>query len=210
MSDLKIVASRNMVLQQDSLLVSGRVSYDCSTDLYVILNGDLTGVHYPAEIIEALMCTLMLVLGAKTLCLLMETPVRTRLVLLMSTFSVKGIQHMGWPVPSPVNPIEHVWNLLQQRISARPAQPQSREDLKQALIQEWARIPCPAIRKLIRNFILMCRVVNDTRGGQAPYLINLVCDFKHVTLLFVKFHAPPNDMQMFKFRQGPHLLIPHV
>jgi len=31
----------------------GRVSYDGSTDLYVILNGDLTGVHYRNEILEA-------------------------------------------------------------------------------------------------------------------------------------------------------------
>ena len=53
----------------------------------------------------------------------------------MSTLSAKGIERMDWPAPSPVvNPKEHVWNISQQQISAQPAQPQSQEDLTQALI----------------------------------------------------------------------------
>jgi len=57
-----------------------------------------------------------------------------------------------------------------------------------------------AIKKLIRSFTRMRTVVFDARGGQALYLLNCVCDLKHVTMLFVKFHAPPTDMQTFKFR----------
>jgi len=57
-----------------------------------------------------------------------------------------------------------------------------------------------AIRKLIRSFTGMHTVVFDTRGGHALYLLNFVCDLKHVTMLFVKCHAPPTDMQMFQFR----------
>ena len=36
-----------------SLLVKASVSYDCFTDVYVILNGDLTDVHYRNEILKA-------------------------------------------------------------------------------------------------------------------------------------------------------------
>jgi len=32
----------------------------------------------------------------------------------------------------------------------------------------------------------MCTVVFDARGGQALYLLNFVCDLKHVTAPFVK------------------------
>ena len=43
----------------------GGVSYDCFTDLYDILNGDLTGFHYRDEINKAFV-TLMLVLWTRT------------------------------------------------------------------------------------------------------------------------------------------------
>ena len=45
------------------------------------------------------------------------------------------------------------------------------------------------------------RVVIDARGGLAQYLLKLVCDFQRVTLLFVKCHAPPTDIQTFKFQK---------
>ena len=57
-----------------------------------------------------------------------------------------------------------------------------------------------AIRKLIRNFTSMLTVASCFRGGQVLYLLNFVCDLKHVTMLFVKFHAPSTDMQTFRFR----------
>ena len=80
-------------------------------------------------------CTFLLVLWASTLCFWTETAVHTGLVLAMSTLSAKGIESMDWPVPSlDVTPIEHVWDILQQQISARPNQPQTREALAQALI----------------------------------------------------------------------------
>jgi len=45
----------------------------------------------------------------------------------------------------------------------------------------------------------MRMVVFDARGRQSLYLLNCVCDLKPVTMLFVNFHAPPTDMQTFKF-----------
>ena len=50
---------------------------------------------------------------------------------------------------------------------------------------------CPsAIRKLIRSSICMRTVVFDARCVQALYLLNIVCDLKHVTVLFVNFVCP--------------------
>ena len=73
---------------------------------------------------------------------------------------------MDWPARSfDINPIEHVWDILQRRISARFNQPQTREDPTQALIEEWAIIPRPAIRELIRSYKSRCMAVNDARGG---------------------------------------------
>ena len=112
---------------------------------------------------------------------------------------------MDWPATTPVvNPLDnntyqisklqalwfltsfsHVWDILQRQVTARPAQ-QTWEDLEQAIIQKWTRIPRLAIRKLISTFNFMCRVVTGARGGQTQYLLNVVCDVQNVTLLFVK------------------------
>ena len=82
----------------------------------------------------------------------------------------EGIERMDWPARSPdINPIEHVWDILQRRVSARPVQPQTREDLTQALIEEWARIPRPGIRKLIWSFKSRCRAAIDAQGGHTHY-----------------------------------------
>ena len=43
---------KHEVFRGASLLVQGEVHFDCSTDMYVILNGDLTGVYYRDEIVQ--------------------------------------------------------------------------------------------------------------------------------------------------------------
>jgi len=79
---------------------------------------------------------------------------------------------------------------LQKHTGALPAHSQMRDDLENALIYDWAII-CPlAIRKLIRSFTCLCTIVFDTRGGRMLYLLNFVCDLKHVTVLFVKLSCP--------------------
>ena len=46
----------------------GGVSYDCSTDLYAIPKGDLTGFHSRDEINKEAFVTFMLVPWTRTLC----------------------------------------------------------------------------------------------------------------------------------------------
>jgi len=74
------------------------VSYDCSTELYAILKGDLTWLHYRDEINKAFV-TFMLVLLTRTLWLWTEMHFRAGLVLSMITLSAKGIGYMDWPDP---------------------------------------------------------------------------------------------------------------
>ena len=52
------------------------------------------------------------------------------------------IDRMDWPARSPdINPIEHAWDLLQAAVSARPVQPASLQELRTALMEEWAAVP---------------------------------------------------------------------
>ncbi|GFV88207.1 transposable element Tcb2 transposase [Trichonephila clavipes] len=54
----------------------------------------------------------------------------------------EGITRMDWPAYSPdLNPIEHVLDALGRRIAARLHHPESTQQLKQMLIEEWALLP---------------------------------------------------------------------
>ena len=152
-----------------SVLVWDGVLYDGSTDLYIIQNCALTGVRYRDEILDAFVRPYSGAVGQDFVPMDDNArPHRARVV--TEYLECKGIHRMNWPARSPdINPIEHVWDILQRRISARLVQPQTREDLTRALIEEWARIPRPAIRKLIHSFKSRCRAVIDARGGQTRY-----------------------------------------
>ena len=86
--DLKTVAPRNVIDVLCVVTGKGGASNDCSTDLYAILKGDLTGFHYRDEISKAC-AILMLMLWTRSLCLWTETPFRAGLVLAMLTLSAK-------------------------------------------------------------------------------------------------------------------------
>jgi len=129
----------------------------------------------------------------------MKTPVRTGLVLSMSTLSANGIERMDChhhPLLG-VYPIEHVCDIIQRRFSARPAQPQTWDDLAQALIYEWARISRPGNRKLIRSVNFMCRLVIDCRVVMRNIYLTWI---PTSDIAVYKISCPTYLMQTFKLR----------
>jgi len=80
------------------------------------------------------------------------------------------IVRMEWPARSPdLNPIEHVWDMLQVAISARPVKPITIQDLRQALLEEWVRIPQDSIRGLISSIRKRCKSVINANGNHTRY-----------------------------------------
>jgi transposase len=77
---------------------------------------------------------------------------------------------MDWPAKSPdLNPIEHAWDILQRWISNRQNQPNTLQELADALVDEWSRIPQVEFQRLIRSFQNRCREVIRVRGGHNRY-----------------------------------------
>ena len=69
-----------------------------------------------------------------------------------------------WPAKSPdLNPIEHLWDHLDQRVRRRPIPPSNVIQLRQALIQEW-NIPQVEINTLIRSMHQRCQAVLHAEG----------------------------------------------
>ena len=57
---------------------------------------------------------------------------------------------MDWPSCSPdLNPIEHVWNMLQVAILRRPVQATTLVELENVLLEEWDNLEMAAIQRLI-------------------------------------------------------------
>ncbi|GFW84092.1 transposable element Tcb2 transposase [Trichonephila clavipes] len=77
---------------------------------------------------------------------------------------------MEWPACSAdLNPIEHVWDMLERRIAARPRSPATVRDLEIALLEEWNSIPQSLIDNLIASMANRCAAVLSVRGDHTPY-----------------------------------------
>ncbi|GFT07388.1 protein ZBED8 [Trichonephila clavipes] len=77
---------------------------------------------------------------------------------------------MDWPAYSPdLNPIEHVWDMLSRRISARQPLTTCLPELRRALLDEWCNIPQDQIDNLIlsmpRRFFNpeLCEVITPSK-----------------------------------------------
>jgi hypothetical protein len=77
---------------------------------------------------------------------------------------------LPWLSKSPdLNPIEHLWDNLDRRVRQRQPQPQSLQQLMNALQDEWNNILQQAIRTLISSMGRCCQAVIDSCGGHTRY-----------------------------------------
>ncbi|GFW28404.1 transposable element Tcb2 transposase [Trichonephila clavipes] len=82
----------------------------------------------------------------------------------------EGIVRMVWPVCSPdMNPVEHVGDALGRRVACRQPPPQTLQELKRALLEEWDRIHLLVINSLIDSMPQRCSMLLAGNGNHTPY-----------------------------------------
>jgi transposase len=77
---------------------------------------------------------------------------------------------LPWPAKSPdLNPIEHVWDLLDRRVGARAISPSNVQELAGALVEEWGNISQQELVNLVQSIRRRCTAVLDAAGGHTRY-----------------------------------------
>ena len=145
------------------------ISYGGRRDLYVIRNGALTGVRCREEILHPVVRPYA---GACGLGFnMMDDNARPHRACVVDQYlEQEGIERMDWQAKSPDrNPIEHTWDMLQCRKSARDRQPRTVRELTNMLSGECLMIPVADIRRLILSFPRRCQEVINARGGHTRY-----------------------------------------
>ncbi|GFV51892.1 transposable element Tcb1 transposase [Trichonephila clavipes] len=83
---------------------------------------------------------------------------------------LQDITRMDWPEYSlDLNPIEHVWDMLDQRIAAHQPLPTCLPELRRALLDEWCNIPQDRIDNLTLSMPRRCKACIASSGRHTPY-----------------------------------------
>ena len=67
-------------------------------------------------------------------------------------FDKIGVEELDWPAQSPdLNPIKHLWDVLEHRLRARPNHPTSVHILTNGIVAEWTQIPTAMFHHLVES-----------------------------------------------------------
>lgn len=82
----------------------------------------------------------------------------------------EGIDVLPWPAQSPdLNPIEHVWDMLQRRITPHMGNIHNEFQFRELLRVQWTQIPQADINNVILSMNARCRAVINQRGGHTLF-----------------------------------------
>jgi len=82
----------------------------------------------------------------------------------------KHIVVLDWPSQSPdMNPIEHAWKILKERIHARANKASSLDEVFEIAKEEWNNIPLEVFRDLIQSMPRRVKALHTARGKHTKY-----------------------------------------
>ena len=78
----------------------------------------------------------------------------------------RNVSVLPWPAKSlDLNPIEHVWDLLDRRVRARAILPRNIWELTGALVDEWGNISQQELANMVQSMRRRCTAVPIEAGG---------------------------------------------
>lgn len=152
----------------NSLMIWAGISTDFRTEL-VIFNESMTANLYLERVLQPVVLPIAQNIGPNFV--YVDDNARPHRARIVNDFIHREhINRMYWPALSPdINPIERIWDALQRRISSRRNHPQNLNQLENALVEEWARIPVEIVNNTIRSMHQRCEEIVRSRGGPTHY-----------------------------------------
>jgi hypothetical protein len=77
---------------------------------------------------------------------------------------------IDWPANSPdLNPLENIWGLLKGRLGARYPRPSGNDEMRAAILEEWAKITPQEILKFVDTMPERIAAVIANEGGHTRW-----------------------------------------
>ena len=150
-----------------SVMVWGGVSQHHRTEL-VVIAGNLNAVRYREDILLPHVVPFLQAHPDMTLQHDNATSHTARSV--RDFLQDRNVSVLPWPAKSPdLNPIEHVWDLLDRRVRARAIPPRNVRELAGALVEEWGNISQQELANLVQSMRRRCTAVLNAAGGHTRY-----------------------------------------
>jgi hypothetical protein len=134
------------------------------TDLKIV-NGNLKAVRYRDEILSAIVQPF--IARHRNRHTFQQDHARCHVARICNQFLAQNnINVLPWP---DLSPIEHLWDELDKRVHRHPQQPESMDQLRTALLEDWNNIPQARIQRLIASMRRRLTAVIQTRDGHTLY-----------------------------------------
>ena len=149
-------------------MVWAAISANHRTDL-VFIEGNLNGLRYRDEILRPVVLPFLDQVGVGAL--FQHDNTRRHVAHVCTNFLEENDVHiLPWPaISQDLNPIENVWDLLSVRVRRREHPPETQQQLRAALVEEWAAIPQDQLRRYCQSMRRRITAVQDANRGHVNY-----------------------------------------
>ena len=80
------------------------------------------------------------------------------------------VEVMDWPPRSPdMNPIEHLWNQMGNKVRQLESPPHNLVELRAAVLQAWHQLDDERVARLVDSMPRRVRALRNARGGNTRY-----------------------------------------
>jgi len=81
-----------------------------------------------------------------------------------------SVSSLPWPAQSPdLNPIEHLWDVLERKVQAHKPHPKNVGELMEVLEEEWGKIEPEVLVNLVESMPRRIQAVIDSHGNPTRY-----------------------------------------
>jgi hypothetical protein len=157
------------VKNKDGVMVWGCFSQNALGPL-IEVEGTITGLKY-LEVLKENLEPFINTLPVNLLHLFQDDNAKVHRIPAVNEWKEdNSISSLPWPAQSPdLNPIEHLWDVLDRRVRGRQNTPKNKTELMDVLVEEWQKIEPEILKNLVESMPRRIQAVIDAKGNPTRY-----------------------------------------